>query len=150
MASGVSLRGCLFDVRAAAVAVGLATAIVGCGGGRSTAPLTGVTIQNTTPHFGFAICTSAPLHACTATIPIRHGTRVTPPVDIAAGCLDEAGAAAACPGSSNEPSVQRCYAEHGVIIDAFGVADPSLPTYPSEMRLACDEGITSISFIEPF
>lgn len=151
MASGVSLRGGLFDVRAAMVAVGLATGIVGCGGGRSTAPLTGVTIQNTTPHFGFAICTQRALTACVATIPIRSGTLVTPAFDIAAGCLDEAAAAAGCPGDVNHTAaVQRCYAEHGVILDAFGVADPSLPTYPSEMRLACDEGITSISFIEPF
>jgi hypothetical protein len=125
------------------------TCLTACGPSRSTTPLAGVTITQTTPHFGFAICTPATLHACTATIPIRHGTRVTPAVDIAPDCLDEARAAIACPGSSNEPSVQRCYAEHGVIIDLFGVADPSLPTYPSEMRLACDEGVTSIGFIEP-
>jgi hypothetical protein len=125
------------------------TCLTACGPSRSTAPLTGVTITQTTPHFGFAICTPATLHACIATIPIRHGTRVTPAVDLAPDCLDEARAAAACPGSANEQSVQRCYAEHGVIIDLFGVADPSLPTYPSEMRLACDEGVTSIGFLEP-
>jgi hypothetical protein len=110
-----------------------------------------VTIQNTTPHFGFAICTQSDLHGCIATIPMRGGTLVTPAVDIEAGCPDEAAATAACPGDvSHTPDVQRCYAEHGVILDPFGVPDPSLPTYPSEMRLACDEGITSIGFIEPF
>lgn len=151
MASGTSGRCGLFDVLEILLALGLATGMAGCGAGRSTAPLTGVTIQNTTPHFGFAICTQRALHGCIATIPIRSGTLVTPAVDIEAGCLDEAAAAAACPGDVNHaPEVQRCYAEHGVILDLFGVADPSLPTYPSEMRLACDEGLTSIGFIEPF
>lgn len=151
MASGTSGRWALFDVLAALLALGLAASTGGCGGGRSTAPLTGVTIENTTPHFGFAICTQRALHGCIATIPIRSGTLVTPAIDIEPGCLDEAAAAAACPGDVNHSAeVQRCYGQHGVILDAFGVADPTLPTYPSEMRLACDEGITSISFIEPF
>ncbi len=124
--------------------------LTSCQRARSTATLLGVTITQTTPHFGFAICTPGPLHDCIATIPIRHGTLVTPAVDIAPDCIDEAHAALACPGSSNDTSVQRCYAEHGVIIDLFGVPDPSLPTYPSEMRLACEEGVASIGFIEPF
>lgn len=127
-----------------------ALVLASCSHERSSAPLAGVTIGQTTPHFGFAICPTSPLHACVATIPIRSGTLVTPAVDIGTDCLDETRAAIACPGNSNDTAVQRCYAEHGVIIDLFGVTDPSLPTYPSEMRLACDEGVTSIGFIEPF
>lgn len=75
---------------------------------------------------------------------------MTPAVDIAAGCSTEAAAASACPGSSNAADVQRCYAEHGVLIDLFGVVDPALPTYPSHFSLECQEGIGGIDFIEPF
>lgn len=121
---------------------------------RSTAPLSGVTLGTPATLFGFIVCSPVPLHACVGTTPLRHGTRVTPPVDIEAtpSCAgQEAAAAAACPGSLADRATLECFARRGVLYDAGAVDAPGIaPPRPSHFELACDEGVASIDFIEPF